>query len=67
MPASIMAKNFYREEMMVGGSWGGVLVWSNLREHLKKSLDAGALFGRWPQDQKRGSRENETGREEKPT
>lgn len=39
---SIMAKNFYREAMVAGGSWGGVLVWSNLRAHLNKALDAGA-------------------------
>lgn len=46
IPASIMAKNFYREEMVVGGSWGDVLVWSNLTAHLNKALDAGTLFGR---------------------
>lgn len=40
--ASIMAKNFYREAMVADGSWGGVLVWSNLRAHLNKALDAGA-------------------------
>lgn len=42
IPASIMAKNFYREAMVADGSWGGVLVWSNLRAHLNKALDAGA-------------------------